>query len=46
MVLALTLVLGSAWAYPKDHITEKSWFEDTTGLMTWDEASLLNGIQN
>lgn len=39
MVLALTLVLGSAWAYPKDHITEKSWFEDTTGLMTWDEAS-------
>lgn len=39
MALVLTLVLGSAWAYSRDHITEKSWFEDTTGLMTWDEAS-------
>ena len=39
MVFLLALALGSAWASPKEHITEKSWFEDTTGRMTWAEVT-------
>ncbi len=39
LVLALSLLLSCAWAWSKDRITERSWFEDPTGQMGWADVT-------
>ncbi len=39
MAMAVALAFTWGWAWSQDHITERSWFEDPTGKMTWSEAT-------